>query len=150
MNSCGLAASLYCRNHYRTVALLVGNIPAAYSSWSGYPPSSSPSPPSHNLMFLLEGEGERYDGDEVVCVITFLHCSLIEYVECLLLVRCSIFEPRSPCHGAFVLLFVCRHVLHLCSRTIYSNELATIFSILSQARLRRSTRSSDYHVARPA
>ena len=69
------------------MALLVGSIPKASSSCSGSPPSSSPSPPSYNLMFLLEGEGERYDGDEVVCVITVLQCSLVEYVECALLVR---------------------------------------------------------------
>ena len=101
LNSCGLAASLYCRNPSRMVALFVGNIPTAYSSWSGYPPSCSPSPPSYNLVFLLEGEGERYDGYEVVCVITFLHCSLVEYVECVLLVWCSIFENGEDVVGTF-------------------------------------------------
>ena len=82
------------------MALLVGGIPKASSSCSVSPPSSSPSPPSCNLMFLLEGEGERYDGDEVVCVIAFLHCSLVEcYVGCLCLVRCSIFDHGEDVGG---------------------------------------------------
>ena len=50
-------------------------------------------------MFLLAGEGERYDGDEVVCVITFLHCSLVEYGECLLRARRSIFEHGEDVVG---------------------------------------------------
>ena len=81
------------------MALFVGSIPKASSSCSASPPSYSPSPPSYNLMFLLEGEGERYDGDEVVCVITLLHCPLVEYAECLLLVRCSIFENGEDVGG---------------------------------------------------